>query len=173
MGKVYNYKAVKGTEYYKALQKHFKQQKLWGSMYEKVSAIIGQELKQLGYSSETLFVNVGEIEDEDTQKLFTKDGKLKNNSNRAKEIREQYLAAIAEVGLEGYMELSKVNFIYGIGRTRSQSMTSFATQDGNVYYQTDFDLTTIAKGNVVEVSEVDYHENYLNELWLREEAEGK
>lgn len=68
------------------------------------------------------------------------------------------------------MNLSIINFSYGMLRRNGENLESFVTSDHDLYYKADFDLKARSSGLVEPITEIEYQEKYLEELKkLREE----
>lgn len=153
------YKIVRGTNYDKAVKKHFKQRELWKDVFLKVSELLGEKISKMAFVTNELWIDTTELTDSENKKLFSKDGKLKNNSKRAKEIREKYIQIINEAGLSDFQELRNINFAYGVMRMQGQNLESFVTSEYDIYYKAQR-----CKGLVEPITEIEYEEKYLEEL---------
>ncbi|MFO1442963.1 hypothetical protein KDN24_06995 [Bacillus sp. Bva_UNVM-123] len=168
MRNVQCFKIKNGTNFDKAIKKHFKLRSKWDSVFQKVGELLGENITKMAIETEYLFVDINEIQNENNKKLFTKDGKLKSNSKRAKQILNDYKEIIKTEGLSEFENLSLINFTYGVMRRRGQSLKSFVTSEDDIYYQADFDLEKESNGLVIPISEIEYEEKYLEELKKRE-----
>lgn len=157
----------RGTDYDKAVKKHFELRPKWENVFNRVSELLGQKIERMAFDTKQLFVDYFDLSD-DNKQLFTKDGRLKRNLNKSKEIHREYLRIIKDEGLTDFMELGRINFIYGVMRMQGQELEYFATLENDIYYKADFDLEKRSNGNVIPISEVEYQETYLNELKRRE-----
>lgn len=158
------FKIKRGTDYDKAVKKHFELLPLWNKVYREVSKLLGENITKLAYSTEELYIDPTELTKPENKKLFTKEGKLKANLKKAKTIREEYKKIIEQLGLTEYEELRFINFAFGVMRTRGQQMEMFRTSENDIYYKTDFDLERKTEGLVIPISEIEYQEKYLDEL---------
>jgi hypothetical protein len=164
MGDTICFKIRPGTEYDKAVKKHFNLRPKWNVVYEKVSELLGETITKLSHSVDNLRIDVSELKNEENKKLFNKDGYLKANSKKSKEILTQYKGIIQNCGLSDYVDLGHINFAYGVIRLRGQELESYSTSERDIYYKANFDLEERAKGLVIPISQIEYQEKYLEEL---------
>ncbi|WP_379354847.1 MULTISPECIES: hypothetical protein [unclassified Paenibacillus] len=158
------FKTVRGTDFDKAVKKHFEQKPKWKDVISKVGELLNEKINEMGLAPDNLWVNTREIHREENKKLFTKEGKLKTNSKRAKEIYNQYRNIVKETGLNDFQELRLIKFCYGVMRLQGQYLDSFVDSEYDIYYKADFDLAKRSKGLVTPISEIEYEEKYLEEL---------
>ncbi len=159
----------KGTNFDKEVKNHFKLRDQWDDVFERISNLLGEKITRMAFSASRFIIDPSELTNEDNKKLFKKDGELKSNSNKAKDLLEKYKEIIREEGLSEYEELRHINFRYRVMRTQGQDMESFVTSENDIYYKTNFDLEKKTNGLVVPISEIEYEETYLNELKKREQ----
>lgn len=170
------YKIKPGTKYDLAVKQHFRLNKNWNQVYEKMGEALGEKITKLVRLPKYLKIDPKELTKEENKKAFKKDGCLKSNSKKAKEIAELYKSIIEEVGLSEFESLGTLNFIYGIMRYHGESLKTFRTSDYDLYYEASFDLderskrTTGGESLVEEISEIEYTEKYLEEIKKQEEA---
>lgn len=164
MSQIQCFRIKRGTEYDKLVKEHFKMSLNWNKVYDKVSELLGETITKIGWTTENLYVDISEIKNEENKKLFKKDGSLKSNTKKAKEIFQSYKGILAEVGLSEYKELRILNFCYGVMRSSNQNLESFVTHDYDIYYKADFDLEKKTNGLVIPITEIEYQEIYLEEL---------
>lgn len=164
MSNIQCFKSKAGTNYDSAIKKHFSLLPKWNEMFSKVSELLGENITQLAYSLDYFIIDPSELTKEENKKLFKADGQIKSNTKQAKELFAQYKEIIKEVGLYEYEELSRINFAYGVMRTRGQELESFRTSENDIYYKADFDLEKRSSGNVEPITEIEYEEKYLEEL---------
>ena len=163
------FKVKAGSKYDMAVKKSLELEKKFNDMYEKVSEILGENITKMARSKDYLVIDSSELTKEENKKLFKKDGYLKLNSKKGKEIDSKFKAAINELGLTNYEELPKINFIYSVmRRSQQQKLSSFVTSENDIYFKANFDLEEYAKGSVEPISEIEFEETYLNELKKRE-----
>lgn len=158
------FKIKRGTDYDKAIKNHFELLPKWENVYKEVSSLLGEDVTNLAFIPDELYIDLTEIKNPENKKLFTKDGKLKGNLKKANDIREEYKKIIEKLGLSGFEELRFINFAYGVMRTRGQNLESYRTSENDIYYKADFDLEQKTKGLVIPVTEIEYQEKYLKEL---------
>jgi hypothetical protein len=165
------FKIKQGTKYDAAVKKHFSLLPKWQTVYDEVGKLLGEKITRLALSTEELYVDPSEMRKEENKKLFKKDGSLKSNLKRAKQVLDSYKKIVEGAGLSEYQELRFINFTYGVMRTRGQKLESFRTSEDDVYYKADFDLEKKADGVVVPISQIEYEEKYLEELKKQEEKQ--
>lgn len=158
----------RGTDYDKAVKKHLESLPRWNNVFKKVSELLGEKITKMAFHPTRLVIDRSEIKNEETLNLFKKDGELKANSNKVKDILEDYKQIVKDEGLAAFEELRVINFRYGVMRMRGQMLESFITQENDIYYKADFDLAARCNGLVIPISEIEYHETYLNEIKKRE-----
>lgn len=164
------FRIKEGTPYHTAVRKHFSLLPKWEDVYGKVGELLGEEITQLGFTIRELYVNPSELKKDETKKLFKKDGTLKGNTKRAKELLSAYHEIIKDAGLAEYEELRFIHFAYGAMRKSGQSLQSFRTSENDIYYKTDFDLEKTTNGSVIPISQIEYEEKYLEELKKQEQT---
>lgn len=164
MSKYQCFKSKQGTDFDKAIKKHFSQLPKWKSVFHRVGDLLGESITRMGTDKNELYVDLSQIKNESNKRLFTKDGKLKGNSKAAKTVREEYLKILKEEGLEDYQELGLIHFSYGLMRMNGQSLERFRTSEDDIYYKADFDLGAKVGDILEEITEVEYQEKYLEEL---------
>lgn len=157
------FKIVSDTDYDKAIKNYYTQRPKWKNVMSKVGELLGEKISQIVLDPDKLRINPIMFKDEN-KKLFTNDGKLKNNSNKAKEIGESYKKIINDEGLSDFKELGIIDFCYGVMKLRGQYLESFITSDYDVYYKADFNLEQRSKGLVRPITEIEYEEKYLEGL---------
>lgn len=158
------FKIKHGTDYDSAVKKHFRQRPLWKKVMSRIGELLNENVTEMALLADELWVNTNQIANEENRKLFNKNGKLKNNTKRSKEVLEKYKQIVEEEGLSNFKELRVLNFCYGVMRFHGESLESYVTSDNNIYYKADFDLEQRSKGLVTPISEVEYEEKYLEEL---------
>jgi Na+/phosphate symporter len=159
------FRIVRGTDYDQAVKKHFTQRPQWKDVIHKVAVLLGEDdVKEMALLTDELWINLDQITKEENKKLFTKNGKLKSNTKRAKETLESYKQIVSDEGLSDFQELRIINFMYGAMRTQGQHLESFATSENDIYYKADFDLEKKTRGLVEPITEIEYEEKYLEEL---------
>lgn len=158
------FKIKRGTNYDTAVKKHFAQRPLWKNVMNKVASLLDENIDEMALVTDELWINTNQINKEDIKKLFNKDGKLKSNTKRAKELLERYKQIVKEEGLSDFQELRFINFAYGVMRLQGQHLESFVTSEDDIFYKADFDLKKRSKGLVIPITEIEYEEKYLEEL---------
>ncbi|MCR8641406.1 hypothetical protein NV379_01940 [Paenibacillus sp. N1-5-1-14] len=158
------FKIKHGTNYDKKVKKHFTKKPLWKNVMVRVGALLDENVTQMAIHATELWVNTDEMNKVENKKLFNKDGKLKNNSKRAKEILENYKKIVSDEGLADFEDLRLINFTYGVMRLQGQKLESFVTSENDIFYKADFNLEDRAKGLVEPITEIEYEEKYLEEL---------
>ncbi len=137
-------------------------------MFNRVGELLNETITSMAFDSKELYIDPSEIKNKETKKLFTKEGKLKGNINKAKELRKEFLQIIKDEGLSEYQPLRFINFAYGVMRHGNfgnpDNMKSFRTSENEIYYETDFDLEDRSNGMVEPITEVEYQEKYLEEV---------
>lgn len=175
MSEMKYYKIKRGTKYDLAVKQHFELNKNWSQVYTKLSDALGEKITKLVRHPHRLMIDPAELTKEENKKAFKKDGTLKSNSKKAKEIEQQYKTIIEEAGLGQYESLGTINFIYGVMRYQGETLKTFRTSEFDLYYQADFNLgersSKTSGGNLVEeISEIEYREKYLEEIKKQEEV---
>lgn len=176
MSEVKYYKIKRGTKYDLAVKKHFELSKNWKQVYGKLSEAMGEIITKMVQHPKFLTIDPTELTKEENKKAFKKDGSLKGNSKKAKEIAEHYKNIIEEVGLTEYESLGTINFIYGMMRYSGESLTTFRTSEYDLYYKANFDIderskrTNCGESLLEEITEVEYTEKYLEEIKKKEQA---
>lgn len=163
------FKTIRGTKFDKAIKKHFEQRPLWSNVIKKVGTMFGENITEIALLPEELWINLNQLKNEDNKKLFTKDGKLKSNTKKGKELIEQYKQIVSGEGLSDFQEYRLITFTYGIMRLAGQNLESFVTNENDIYYKADFDLAKRAKEYVEPITEIEYEEKYLEELKKKQE----
>ncbi|TVY09854.1 hypothetical protein [Paenibacillus cremeus] len=158
------FKITRGTDYDKAVKKHFKQKPLWHNVFVRVSAMLNEKIDKMALVPDELWVEFNDLTKDENKKLFGKNGKLKNNTKRAKETLEQYRQIVTDEGLSDFRQLGEINFIYGVMRFQGEELSSFVTSENDIYYQASFNLQERSEGLVETISEIEYQEMYLKEL---------
>lgn len=158
------FKIKNDTEFDKAVKKHLVMLPNWKQVYGKLSELLGEKITLLVQASDYLQIDYSEIKKEENKKVFKKDGSLRANSKKAKEVLAAYKTIIEECGLKGFESLGHINFCYGVMRFQGETMKSFKTSEHDIYYETNFDLEERSKGLVVPITDVEYQEKYLEEL---------
>jgi hypothetical protein len=164
------FKIKRGTDFHKAIESHFKLRNKWKNVTDKLSELLGETITKIGQDSSYLRIDIEELKNPFNEKLFKKDGTLKANTKQAKDLFKEYQSIISEEGLNGYRSLSVINFCYGVMRRRGQSLESFRTSANDIYYSADFDLAQETNGLVTPITEVEYHEKYIEELKNEEQT---
>ncbi|MBX4152419.1 hypothetical protein [Paenibacillus lautus] len=175
MSKMRYYRITRGTRYDQAVKKHFELNKHWKQVYGRLSEELGETITKLVQHPKRLTIDPTELTKEENKKAFKKDGSLKGNSKKAKEIAELYKSIIEEAGLTEYESLGTINFIYGVMRYQGETLKTFRTSEFDLYYKADFDIIERSKRTngeslVEEITEVEYTEKYLEEIKKQEEA---
>lgn len=164
------YKIKRGTQFDHAVKEHFALRPKWEVVSNRVSDLLGEKITRMAFDPRKLRIDITELKKEENRKLFKKDGYLKANLKKAKELQKRYQEIIAEEGLTDFLDLGLIHFMYGVMRYRGESMEMFRTSENDIYYKTDFDLEKRSKGMVESISEVEYHEVYLSEIKKQETA---
>jgi hypothetical protein len=164
------FKIKNGTDYDKAVKKHLNMLPKWKAVYEKLSELLDEKITMLVQVPDYLKIEYSELKKEENRKLFKKDGTLRANSKKAKEILATYKQIIDESGLIGYESLGHINFCYEVMRLNGESMKSFKTSEQDIYYETSFNLEERSKGLVVPITDIEYQEKYLEELKNKKSA---
>ncbi|MNH66454.1 hypothetical protein D3C73_184850 [compost metagenome] len=168
------YKIKPGTKYDSAVKKHFEQKPKWKEVMIKVGELLGENINAIALTSSNLYVDLKEIINEDNKKLFNKDGALKQNSKRGKQLLSDYRQIIKDAGLSEYSDLGIINFSYGVYRLHGETLRRFISEDYELYFETDIDLETRAKDSgdcyVVPITEVEYLEVQLKDAKNRKTA---
>ncbi|PWA08627.1 hypothetical protein DCC39_14400 [Pueribacillus theae] len=164
MSKTQCFKIKRGTVYDKAAKEHFELLPKWKNVFSRLSDLLEEEITKMAFSPHILRLDPSEFTKEENKKLFRKDGVLKSNTNKAKNLFKDYQKIIEEEGLSKFEELRHINFIYGVMRMRHQHLESFRTSENDIYYKADFDLEKKTNGLVIPISEIEYEEKYLEEL---------
>lgn len=170
MSQMKYYKIIRGTKYDQAVKKHFELNKQWKQVYGKLSEVLGETITKMVQHPKYLSIDPTELTKEENKKAFKKDGSLKGNSKKAKEIAEQYKLIIEEAGLVEYENLGTINFLYGMMRYQGETLTTFRTSEFDLYYEANFNIDERSKRTnggeslVDEITEVEYTEKYLEEI---------
>lgn len=168
------FKINRESDFYVEVQKQLKLRHIWSEvMFQHASEILGEKITKMAFDTKELAVDLSEIKNPETKKLFKQDGTLKKNLKKSKEILKRYQAAVELEGLSEYEELRYINFRFGVMRVRGQSLESFRAHDGDIYYKANFDLNKRSNGNVVPISEIEYEEMYLETLKKQAEEMGE
>lgn len=176
MSEMKYYKIKRGTKYDLAVKKHFELNKNWKQVYGKLSEALGETITKMVQHPKFLTIDPTELTKDENKKAFKKDGSLKGNSKKAKEIAEQHKKIIEECGLAEYENLGTINFIYGVMRYSGESLKTFRTSEFDLYYKADFDIderskrTNRGESLLEEITEVEYTEKYLEEIKKKEQA---
>ncbi|TYS60501.1 hypothetical protein FZC76_21765 [Sutcliffiella horikoshii] len=158
------FKSKPGTHYDLAVKKYIDLVPKWGNVIDEVAELLAENVTKIAFEPKELWVDSSEIKFLENRKLFTKDGRLKSNTKRAKEIRKAYLDIVESQGLTEFRELRMINFSYGVMRSRGQKLESYISSEGDIYFRADFDLAKRSDGSVESITEVQYQEKYLKEL---------
>ena len=169
MSKTQCFKIKRGTDFDKDIKQHFELFNNWGNVLDKVSELLDEKITKLAFDPHRFIIDPFEITDVETRKLFKKDGEVKKNSGKAKELLNKYIQITKEEGLENYTDLRLINFAHGAMRTAGQSLESFKTSENDIYYKCDFDLEKSTGGSVVPITEIEYEEKHLEELKKRDD----
>ena len=169
MKKVQCFVIKRGTNFDRDIKEHFGLRDKWENVFPRVSELLGEKITEMALDTDELVISLDEIKNEQTKKLFTKNGVLRKNLKASNQLRKDYQRIIQEEGLKRYRELRFINFVYGVMRLSGQMLESFVTDEHDVYYRADFDLEKKTNGLVTPISEVEYQETYLNELKKRKE----
>ncbi|MGG1746736.1 hypothetical protein ABDI04_04945 [Bacillus licheniformis] len=170
MREVQCFKIERGTKYDEAVKKHFSLVDKWKGMYSKVGGLLEENITRLGFNPKEPHIDFSELKKEENKRIFKQDGTLKRNFKRSKQLLEDYRNLVQEEGLSEYVNLSIINFSYGMLRRNGENLESFVTSDHDLYYKADFDLKARSSGLVEPITEIEYQEKYLEELKkLREE----
>ena len=170
MSNVQCFKIKRGTKFDEAVKQHFTLLPKWKEVYDRVSELLGENITKLAFSTDHLMIDPQELTKDDNKRLFKKDGEIKTNTKKAKEINTAYKEIIIDVGLEDYEELRYINFAYGVMRTREQHLESYRTSENDIYYKANFDLEKKTGGLVEPISEIEYQEKYVEELKRQDKA---
>lgn len=176
MSEMKYYKIIRGTKYDQAVKKHFELNKQWRQVYGMLSDMLGEKITKMVQHPKFLTIDLTEITKEENKKAFKKDGSLKGNSKKAKQIAEQYNQIIEECGLTEYENLGTINFIYGMMRYSGETLKTFKTSEYDLYYKADFDMDERSKRTnggeslIEEITEVEYTEKYLEEIKKKKAA---
>jgi len=155
------FKMKKGTEYAKAVEQYFELRPKWKGVFQRLNDYLGENIKSMRLDPAILEIETNDLTKEENKKLFTKDGRLKKNSNEAKELGKIYKSIISDLGLSIFKSLSYINFCYGVMRMSGEELESYTDDDGVIYFKADFDLVK-RSGNAVEpITEIEYQEHYL------------
>lgn len=165
------FKIVRGTKYDEAVKEHFNLRPRWSNVLKSLKSLLGENIEQMALTTDRVMVEADEIIKDENKKLFTKNGVLKTNTKKGKQIFSQYEQILKEEGLSDYKELGVINFMYGIMRYQGQHLESFKTSENDIYYKADFDLEKRVKGLVEPISEIEYEEKYLEELKITKALE--
>jgi hypothetical protein len=158
------FKIKRGTDYDKAVKEHFKLLPKWNNVFDKLSELLGEKITKLALTPEYLLLDKSELKNDEIKKLFTVDGRLKNNTKKAKQLFLEYQNILNEEGLSKYQELRFINFAYGVMRMQGQELESYRTSEDDIYYRASFDLNKKTSGLVEPITEIEYQEKYLEEL---------
>lgn len=159
------FKIKQGTKYDQAVKKYIAQRPKWSNVIKRTAELLQEDkLTEIALSVDDLWINTKQLDKDDNKKLFNKDGKLKSNSKRAKELKEQYKQILADEGLADFQDVGVINFCYGVMRMQGEKLSRFFTSEGDIYFKADFDLDKRSDGVVVPISEIEYEEKYLEEL---------
>lgn len=158
------FKIKRGTDFDKAVKKHFSLLPRWNNVYSRVGKLLGENITKLALVKDELCIDYSELTKEENKKMFKKDGTLRANLKSSKQLMNLYRDVIEEEGLSEFEELRRINFSYGVMRTSGQRLESFRTSEADIYYKADFNLEKRTGGLVVPITEVEYEEKYLEEL---------
>jgi len=159
------FKIKRGTDYDIAVKKHFSQRPKWKNVVSKVNEILCEgDISEMALVTDALWINTAQLKSEKNKNMFTKDGKLKSNSKKAKEVLNKYISIIEDEGLSDFVELGLINFSFGVMRLRGQELESFVTSEHDIYYKCDYDLKKRTQDLVIPITEIEYEEKYLEEL---------
>lgn len=168
MSEVQCFKIKRGTKYDQAVKKHFSSLVRWKNVIRKIGELLGESITKIAQHPGELYLDLNELKNEENKKLFTKEGKLKGNVKKAKQLSLKYKNIIDEEQLTDFQALGHINFTYGVMRYERQQLKYFVTSDDDIYYKADFNLGERAKGLVIPITEIEYEEKYLEELKKRE-----
>lgn len=159
------FKIKHGTEYDKAVKKYIEQRPKWINVIKRTAELLKEnKLTEIVLSVDKLWINIEQLTNEDNKKLFNKNGKVRSNSKRSKELNEQYIKIISDEGLSDFQDIKVINFCYGVMRLQGQKLESFFTSEGDIYFKADFNLEERSHGMVVPITEIEYEEKYLEQL---------
>jgi hypothetical protein len=158
------FKIKNGTDFDLAVKKHLNMLPNWKQVYGKLSELLDEKITLLVHASSYLQIDLSEITKEENKKIFKKDGSLRANSKKAKEVLTAYKNIIEECGLNGFESLGHINFCYGVMRFQGETMKSFKSSEHDIYYETNFNLEERSKGLVIPITDIEYQEKYLEEL---------
>lgn len=161
------FKIKRGTNYDKAIKKHLEQRPLWKNVFAKIGALLNENITEMALVVDELWINTNQLTRDENKKLFNKNGKLKSNTKRAREIIGAYKKIIADEGLTDFQGLQTINFMYGVMRLQGQHLESFVTSENDIYYKTNFNLEERTRGLVESITDIEYEEKYLEELKKR------
>ncbi|QNK89062.1 hypothetical protein H7992_04880 [Sporosarcina sp. resist] len=171
MEKTYCFKSNRDSAYGLEIRKYMKLLPLWGEVIAKVGGLLGNPITAIAHEVDELWIDVDQVSPE-IAKLFTRDGKLKKNSKAANDIRKKYLQIIEDVGLEGFMDKPRINFIYGVMRTsQQQSLASFISSEHDVYFKANYDMLDREKSNgyIEPITQIQFEEKHLEGLKKNDE----
>ncbi|WP_431785909.1 hypothetical protein [Paenibacillus lactis] len=149
MGDMRYYKIKPGTAYDTAVKKYFNLYQKWNAVYAAVGELLDEEITMMVRIPDYLQIEFKELQKEENKKLFKKDGKLKLNLKKAKEIEAAYKDIVKNAGLSEYQTIGSINFAYGLMRYSGETLKMFSTADHEIYYEADFDLEKDLRGHPV------------------------
>ncbi|KZE65029.1 hypothetical protein AV545_03665 [Paenibacillus jamilae] len=163
------FKIKQGTKYHEAVKQHLALLPKWKPIYAKVSELLDEKITLMVQSPNYLQIEYSELKKDENKKIFKKDGTLKTNSKKAKEIEAAYKEIVKEAGLEKFESLGHINFCYCVMRYHGETLKTFKTSDHELYYKADFDLEERTKQStgdsfVIPITEIEHQEKYLEEI---------
>lgn len=163
------FKIKQGTKYHEAVKQHLNLLPKWKPIYAKVSELLDEKITRMVQTPNYLRIEYSELKKEENKKVFKKDGTLKANMKKAKEIEVAYKEIIEEAGLDKYESLGHINFCYGVMRYHGETLITFKTSDQELYYEANFDLEDRVKNSfgeslVIPITEIEHQEKYLEEI---------
>lgn len=157
------FKTIENSDFHKTLKKNKQQNKDWDAMIDFVSGILGEpELKDI-YMSPKLRVDVSLLKDEN-KKLFKQNGEVKLSNKVGKVLNAAYEGKLKELGLDDYMDIRTILFVYGFLRNhRSQKQNQFQNDDWIVYFESNAPWTERdCTDQLEEITEEEYYEARLS-----------
>ena len=164
------FKTKPGTEYAAAVARYFDDTPKWSGVFDSVGELLGEKITKMAVNPEELYIDLNEVKNPENRKLFTKDGKLKGNTKKAKEVGEEYRKIVYATGLSEFKDLGTIRFIYGVMRYHGEKLESFTDGEGMIYHKADFDLEKRSHGNVEPITEIEYEERYLETIKKKQPA---
>ncbi|GAK08968.1 hypothetical protein JCM19038_2773 [Geomicrobium sp. JCM 19038] len=173
---MYHYKTNPETKYAKKIERHLQQKKRWKLVADDLNELLGENITRMVQKPGYFGLDPQEITKEENKKLFKIDGAIRQNTKAAKALFQSYKDIIKKHDLEDYEEIPILNFGYGLMRhSRTEQMRHMGTSEGELYYETDFDLQDRADDpNVlIKISQEEFLEKQLEETRKRNEEVGE